>query len=251
MVVLLSFFLVGGVLPAGCSSVDIQTRNGVYHTVRRGETLWRICHAYRVNMKSVIRFNGIEDPTRIRVGQRLFIPGAEAVVRVEPPRQAPRVAQRPVPGHGRQAKATARKRAPASSTPPAPGVGGASPAGLRFVWPVKGPVTSWYGVRNGRRHDGIDIAAAEGTPIRAAEKGKVIYSDNGLSGYGNLIIIRHRGGYHSVYAHNRKNRVEVDRVVEKGQVIGEVGDTGRARGHHLHFEIRRGDRSVDPMTYLP
>jgi murein DD-endopeptidase MepM/ murein hydrolase activator NlpD len=116
---------------------------------------------------------------------------------------------------------------------------------------VKGPVTSWFGPRKGQPHDGIDIAARKGTPIRAAEKGKVIYSDNGISGYGNLIIIQHSGGFHTVYGHNARNLVDVDEQVNKWQVIAEVGNTGRASGYHLHFEMRKNERAVDPMGYLP
>jgi len=79
----------------------------------------------------------------------------------------------------------------------------------------------------------------------------VIYSDDGISGYGNLIIIQHEGGFHSVYGHNARNRVDVDEVVSKKQVIAEVGNTGRSSGYHLHFEIRKNQRAVDPMKYLP
>jgi lipoprotein NlpD len=216
--------------------------------------LWRICYTYDVNMQTVCRFNRIQDPERIVVGREIFIPGAERVRRVEP---APaRTASDDITPEEPAARPPAGKKEEGSpgkavrGKPPAP-----SPAAkarkLEFIWPLRGPVTSWFGVRKGRRHDGIDIAAKKGTPIRAAEKGKVIYSDDEIPGYGNLIIIEHAGGFHSVYAHNSRNRVDVDAFVRREQVVGEVGETGRAKGPHLHFEIRKDQRAVDPMKYLP
>ena len=217
-----------------CASVEIKTRNGVYHPVESGETLWRICAAYGVDMMTVCMFNGITDPASIRAGQRLFIPGAQAVARVGPAvpgkEEAPRAVDRP-------------------GTPPPDGQ--AEPA-LRFRWPVQGGrITSTFGVRDGRRHDGIDIAAPHGTPVYTAETGKVVYSGSGLRGYGNMIIIRHREPYSTVYAHNDKNLVAVDAEVRKGQQIATVGSTGLASGNHLHFEIRKKVKPVDPMRYLP
>ena len=233
----------------GCAPVRFKTRKGVYHKVQSGETLWRICHAYRVNMQTVCRFNRIKDPEHVAVGQEIFIPGAETVRRVHSAstRTAARAAvskREPAPpaGERKQSQPAAKGVFP---KPPA------RPARLHFIWPVKGNVTSWFGARKGRPHDGIDIAAPRGTPVRAAEKGKVIYSDDVISGYGNLIIVQHEGGFHTVYGHNSRNRVDVDEVVSKAQVIAEVGKTGRSSGYHLHFEIRKNERAVDPMDYLP
>ena len=205
-------------------------------------------------MQTVCRFNGIKDPERIDVGQEIFIPGAKAVLRVEParPKTAAPVEHRPqdpLPPSKAERKGKSPDRELASKAP-APQPDG-RPARLEFIWPVKGPVTTWFGVQQGRRHDGIDIVAPKGTPVRAAERGKVIYSDDGMSGYGNLVILQHEGGFHTVYAHNSRNLVDVDEVVNKSQVIAEVGDTGRATGNHLHFEIRKNRRAVDPMQYLP
>ncbi len=245
--------LVGGGA-GGCNPLHVKKRKGVYHTVRKGETLWRICYTYRVNMKTVCRVNGIRSPERIRAGQKIFIPGASRIRRVKKAAYRPAAggSSRGAAGRGNRPKGHRKQSAKRRSSGSRTGARKkAAAASLHFVWPVKGPVTSWFGVRHGRRHDGIDIAAPKGTPIRAAEKGKVIYSDNKISGYGNLIIIEHAGGFHTVYAHNARNRVEVDEKVNKWQVIGEVGATGRATGPHLHFEIRKGRRAVDPMKYLP
>lgn len=227
-----SVLILAGAGLGGCAAVPLKSGKGVYHKVRKGETLWRICHTYQANMKKVCSVNRIKDPGHLVVGQEVFIPGAKRVRKVEAaPTQT-------------ASSAESRKK-------PAPPKADASPEKLSFIWPVKGPVTSWFGARKGQRHDGIDISAPKGTPIRAAENGKVIYSDNGISGYGNLIIIQHGGGFHTVYGHNSRNRVDVDERVNKWQVIAEVGNTGRSSGYHLHFEMRKNERAVDPMDYLP
>lgn len=237
----------------GCALSPFKTRKGVYHKVRKGETLWRICYTYQVNMKKVCRLNRIKDPGHVEAGQKIFIPGAESVRWVKvPSTQADSSVTSPkkksASAKKKKASKPSARATPAKPSRPKPS---ASAARLRFIWPVKGNVTSWFGPRKGRPHDGIDIAAPKGTRVLAAEKGKVIYSDNGISGYGNLIIIEHSGGFHTVYGHNSRNRVDVDERVNKAQVIAEVGNTGRATGYHLHFEIRKNERAVDPMHYLP
>ena len=115
---------------------------------------------------------------------------------------------------------------------------------------MRGSITSGYGVRNGAHHDGIDISVHKRTPVRAAEAGRVVHSDNKLAGYGNMIIVKHVGTFSSVYAHNHKNLVRVGDFVEKGQVIAESGKTGRASAPHLHFEIRRDGKAINPLSYL-
>jgi murein DD-endopeptidase MepM/ murein hydrolase activator NlpD len=122
----------------------------------------------------------------------------------------------------------------------------------RFSWPVPQfyKVSSQFGPRGRRHHDGIDIPAPRGTPIVAVDKGVVIYSDNGIRGYGNMIVIAHNQDIFTVYAHNRKNKVQKGESVLKGQVIGEVGNTGRSTGPHLHFEIRIKNKAKNPSRFL-
>lgn len=100
-------------------------------------------------------------------------------------------------------------------------------------------------------HDGIDISVREGTPVRAATGGTVVYSDNRLSGYGNLVIIRHGKNLFTAYAHNQRNLVRKGDVVKRGDTIARAGQTGRITGPHLHFEVRHGSTAVDPLSYLP
>lgn len=122
----------------------------------------------------------------------------------------------------------------------------------RFVWPVPHfyRVSSHFGPRGRKHHDGIDIPAPRGTPIVAADTGVVIYSDNGIRGYGNMIVIAHGDDIFTVYAHNRKNKVDKGERVDKGQVIGLVGNTGRSTGPHLHFEIRVKNKVRNPAQFL-
>lgn len=119
-----------------------------------------------------------------------------------------------------------------------------------LLWPVEGNITSRFGPRRGSTHDGLDIAAPLGTPILAAASGEVIYS-GALRGYGNLVILRHREGYATVYAHTQKNLVKEGERVRRGQAIARVGQTGRASGPHLHFEIRKDNLARNPLRYLP
>ncbi len=114
-----------------------------------------------------------------------------------------------------------------------------------------GTLTSRYGPRGRRIHKGIDIGAKPGTPIYAAAAGTVVYSDDKQRGYGNLVILKHAGGWATVYAHNRRNLVDEGDTVRQGAPIAEVGSTGRSTGPHLHFEVRRRGKAVDPLKQLP
>jgi lipoprotein NlpD len=214
----------------GCASQTTTSlpkrTQGVYHIVKPGETLFRIGKAYDVNYKELARANGIKDANEIRVGQRIFIPGATHVLPVE--------------------TITPTEPTPAMPVSPAEPV----PEFENFLWPVNGTINSGFGPRGSNFHDGIDIAAPEGTPIRAIETGEVIYSDQ-LRGYGNIVIVRHTVGMVSVYAHNEANLVRAGQTVARGEVLARVGSTGRVSGPHLHFEIRRHNIAEDPLRYLP
>ena len=222
----LSVLLVAGALLAlaGCSS------SGVYHRVRPGDTLYRIGKAYGVPPETLAKVNRIADPSRIYVGQKVFIPEAnrELPVDVITPANAPRRG--------------------AAQPEPEPEIAVGAP---RFAWPVAGgSVSSRFGSRDGSFHDGIDISAPVGTPVNAAHGGVVIYSDV-LRGYGNVIIVRHTDGYATVYAHNHRNLVRADDRVLSGQVIAYVGVSGRTSGPNLHFEVRHNNVARDPLRFLP
>ncbi len=126
--------------------------------------------------------------------------------------------------------------------PPAGGSG-------RLQWPVSGPVTSGFGLRWGRMHEGIDIAVPSGTPVHAAGPGRVIYA-GWLGGYGNLVVVDHGGGLSTAYAHNTSVVVSVGQEVATGSVLAYSGSTGHSTGPHVHFEVRVGGAAVDPLRYL-
>ena len=217
-------------LSDGCalrSPVPSQRKpQGIYHVVKGGENLFRIGKAYDLAYQELARINRIPDPHQIHVGQRIFIPGATRQLPVEIITPLKATLERPsLPDQAEKGKEG-------------------------FIWPVAGNVTSKFGPRGETFHDGIDISAPEGSPIRAIENGEVIYSDQ-LRGYGNLVIIRHPGGFASVYAHNQSNLVREGQKVARGDVIGEVGSTGRASAPHLHFEIRKDNIAQNPLYYLP
>jgi len=197
---------------------------GVYHVVERHQTLYRICKTYGVDLKEVASLNGIADPSKIETGQRVYIPGAKKVLKVEIYIDDVAAEQ------GEKSKIAYKK--------------------LDFTWPVEGKISNGFEEAESRRHQGIDISSPIGTPIKASSTGKVIYSNNGIKGYGNLIILRHSEEYVTVYAHNQVNLVEEGTWAEKGQIIGKVGQTGKATGPHLHFEIRKNNKALDPLLFL-
>jgi murein DD-endopeptidase MepM/ murein hydrolase activator NlpD len=210
---------------AACASAPTS---GVTHVVRPGENLYRISRYYGVPVPDLVQANGVRDVTNLEVGQRLRIPGALRASASE--------SLRPEPGPARDGQARLRAEREAD---------------LHFHWPLQGRLGSRFGWRDGRPHEGVDLLAEPGTPILAAEAGRVIHSGRGLGDYGQVVIVKHAGRYSSVYAHNRRNLVRVGDFVEKGQEIAEVGETGNASGPHCHFEIRRDHRALDPFALLP
>jgi murein DD-endopeptidase MepM/ murein hydrolase activator NlpD len=214
---------------AGCATqapAPLAPKGGIYHVVKPGETLYRIGRAYDLNYAELARVNRLRDPNQIRVGQKLFIPGAARQLPVE--MITPTDSSVNIPSVSR------------SSDLPDPAI----------IWPIMGGINSHFGRRGATFHDGIDISAQEGTPIRAIGQGEVIYSDQ-LRGYGNLVILRHDGGLVSVYAHNQVNLVTAGQFVAQGDVIAKVGSTGRVTGPHLHLEIRKNNVAQDPLLFLP
>ncbi len=176
-------------------------------------------------------------------------PGPVAVL--PPPAQSQTPAQTPAPQAAQPAPQAAPQPAPpvpSALTAPEP----VDPARAgRFLWPVRGVVVSDYGPKpGGLQNDGVNIAAPRGTPFRAAEAGTVIYAGNELRGFGNLLLLRHDGGYVTAYAHADELLVQRGDNVRRGQTIGRVGSSGGVATPQLHFEVRRGTRAVNPGDYL-
>lgn len=204
--------LLAALLSASCTTAG---RVGVYHPVGPGESAWRIARAYDVDLAALLEANGFPDPSLLRPGHFLWIPGAteRRAVPTEPP---PRDASGPLARRG-------------------------------FRMPLEGRISSPFGGRGGRTHRGVDILAPEGTPVRAAAAGLILYAGDALRGYGNVVILDHGEGITSLYGHLKEFRVESGDAVAAGALIGTVGKTGNASTHHLHFEIRIEDTSIDPL----
>lgn len=226
---------------------------GAVHVVKKGETIYRIARTYGIEPRDLMEANDLSDPRQLRLGLELFVPGARRPLDVPPlaPGTEPEDARGP-PEPARPAPAPTAGPPPAGRAPPgpppaAPPRSGAGPGGLR--WPVKGLLYSRFGMRQGQRHDGIDVAAPEGSPVTAAADGTVVYAGQ-QSGYGHVVIVRHPGGLLTLYAHNAKVLVAEGARVKAGEAIARVGQSGSTTGPHLHFEVRQGTRPRDPLLYL-
>ncbi|MBP7145949.1 MAG: M23 family metallopeptidase [Acidobacteria bacterium] len=196
------------------------------YEVRPGDTLFSIARAHGVSVDDLVRANRIENPDRIYAGQVLVVPGADADA---------------LAGSG-------VAEIPAPAGPAEPEVPAFTGEGS-WSWPVDGQVLSHFGKRGKGRHSGIDIAAENGAPVRAAAAGRVAYSGR-QRGYGLMVIVVHDNGYTSLYAHVRRVLVRPGQKVRQGAKLAEVGRTGNASGCHLHFEIRLDDRPLDPLVLL-
>ena len=230
--------------------------DGVY-TVQSGDTLSKIASMSGVSTKSLMDANGLVSSS-IRVGQTLRIPDGKGGEFVGP-MLAPTSVKGPEPKLAETAK-TASNASPSSYTKPsvdstvtnsvdtkAPEATGID----KLRWPVRGRVVSGFGdKRGGGTNYGIDISVPEGTTVHAAENGVVIYSGNELEEFGNLVLVRHAGGYVTAYAHNKINQVAKGAEVARGQVIALSGRTGKVTAPVLHFEVRKDSKPVDPVKYL-
>ncbi len=204
------------------------------HVVQRGDTLYAVSRRYGADMRALARANDLREPYRLVAGQRLRVP-AGAPARRETETAAPGDAAPPV----------------AASPPPAPVPKPPARTGDSFLWPVEGELTARFGkMGNGLHNDGINIAAPRGAAVRAAEAGVVVYAGNELRGYGNLVLIRHSGGWTTAYAHNERLLGSRGEHVRRGQTIARVGDSGNVATPQAHFELRRGIRAVDPLKHL-
>lgn len=217
---------------------------GVWHEVAPGENIWRISRRYGANPDDIVRANGIRNVRTVQIGEQLWIPRGRGKVSAGSGGVAPMTPVVGAPTNGRVATILDRRTKTLTSCEAAH-----REAALRFNWPLEGRLTSGFGQRRHGRHDGVDIAARKGTPVRAAEAGRVIYSGR-LGDYGRIVIVKHAGSWATVYAHNRRNRASEGDFVEKGEVIGEVGSSGNASGPHLHFEVRRSNAALDPLLCL-
>lgn len=260
------------------------------HVIEPGETLYSVSRRYNVDTRSLALLNGIGRPWTVYPGDELLLPplardqsrALSTPVAATSPAQAPPVllpppakpvAPKPAPpkspGSAADAvqgpialapeaaktapKTTAQAAPPATAPATPPKQVQSGPAGSReFVWPVSGKVVKGYGASgNGQRNDGVNISANKGDQVRAAAGGEVVYAGSELAGFGNLVLIRHPGGWVTAYAHSDTVLVREGDLVRQGQAIATVGSTGNAGAPQVHFELRKGKEPVDPSLHLP
>ena len=233
-------------------AADTAAKPG-YYTVRPGDTLIRISLDSGQNWRDIARWNNIENPNVIEVGQvlRVIPPAASATdVAVARPVAPSVVVPTPVaPASAASAPRPAPPPSVASVPPVSPTPAPAGEEDLPWGWPTAGAATV-VATFDEQRNKGLDIAGRPGEPVLASADGRVVYAGAGLRGYGNLIILKHNNTFLSAYAHNQTLLVKEDQTVRKGQKIAEMGSSDADRVK-LHFEIRRQGKPVDPARYLP
>ena len=218
-----------------------------YYTVKPGDTLIRIALESGQGHRDIARWNALENPNKIEVGQvlRVVPPVSEESVVAKP------VASSKVSSTPLQSQSAAKNEpAPAAAAAPAAVSESVTKSGeddVSFAWPAKGTVVAAFDESKNRK--GVDIGGAAGDPVLAAAEGKVVYAGAGLRGYGNLIILKHNNTYLTAYAHNQSLSVKEDQTVKKGQKIAEMGNSD-ADSVKLHFEVRKLGKPVDPAQYL-
>ncbi|MCW5232927.1 LysM peptidoglycan-binding domain-containing protein [Verminephrobacter eiseniae] len=233
-----------------------------YYTVKPGDILIRIGLETGQGWKDIARWNDLDNPNLIEVGQVLRVvpplpvaPAPDSGVVTRPVTSSTVVPTAPAMAPAGAASATAPAATPAAAPAPGATIVAAAPAtptpaaedDLSLIWPAQGAlIAGFHEVRN----KGYDIAGKAGDPVLAAADGRVVYAGSAIRGYGNLIILKHNNTFLTAYAHNRSLQVQEEQTVRKGQKIAEMGDTDADRVK-LHFEIRRNGRPVDPSRYLP
>jgi murein DD-endopeptidase MepM/ murein hydrolase activator NlpD len=254
--------------------------DGAY-VVKAGDSLYGVARAHKISSAELQRVNGIVDPAKMRPGMTLKVPAGSVAVAASAPHAAPApahgaaapIASGPVPAAAAPVADAPRAAANGgvrilnspTTIPPAAPVAVAAPAtkvaavgplavvtaATKFRWPAKGTTLAGFGKRpDGAHNDGINIAVPAGTDIAAAEGGTVAYAGSEIKAYGNLILIRHEGGWVTAYAHADQILVKRGDTITRGQVIAKAGATGQVDQPQVHFELRQGSKPVDPAPHM-
>ena len=246
------FLLVTWLFLLGNISYAEARREGVYHPVGKGVTLYRISLVYKVTIARLMEANLLSSPAALQAGQKLFIPGAKRVLPVEPSVPLSPLEKRDLEV-SLETKEPSMASDDARKTPPGDGIDNPPWLGkkLDIIWPIQGKINSPFGLRGKKLHAGIDIASPSYQEVKAAMDGEVILARRFSSGYGNGVVLRHDRGFTTIYGHMNVLIAQEGEAVHQGQAIGGAGSTGRATGPHLHFEVRYHGRPVDPLPLLP
>ncbi|MHB1161901.1 MAG: peptidoglycan DD-metalloendopeptidase family protein [Chloroflexota bacterium] len=231
--------------------------SGVAHQIKQGDSLSSIAALYGVAAPAIAEYNQIGPGDLLQAGQTILVPGGKVPAPQPTATPTPRPTLAPTPTRvpptptptPRPPTATPAPTSRPPASPPAPAAAPAPPprGNGQLAWPVAGVITQHFGTQG---HEGLDIAAATGTPVRAAADGRVVNLQQSQGGYGWFLVIDHGNGIKSLYSHLSGFNVKLGDTVKRGQQVGAVGSTGRATGPHLHFEVRVNDRLVNPLSYL-
>ncbi|MDB5929987.1 MAG: peptidase [Polaromonas sp.] len=216
-----------------------------YYMVKPGDTMIRIGLETGQNWRDIARWNGLENPNLIEVGQvlRVVPPNGDGAQVVTRPVTPGGMAVAPVPPVGASRPGAALSNNGVQPTAPPP----ASDEDVGWIWPAQGTLVAGF---DEAKNKGLDISGKAGAPVLASADGRVVYAGDSLRGYGNLVILKHNNTFMSAYAHNKTLLVKEDQTVKKGQKIAEMGNSDSEKVK-LHFEIRRQGKPVDPAKYLP
>ncbi len=216
---------------------------GVTHRVAAGETLYRIAKTYGVSVDDLVTVNSIDNVSDLPIGLELVIPGAREVRSTDSTETTAGVSAADAlasePTEAKTKLTVVNKRQPLQV--------GREDGVLQ--WPLRGVIYARFGAKGKEPHDGIDLAAPAGTPVKTALPGTVIFAGE-QKGYGLIVIVEHENQLVTLYAHNRDLRVKSGQRVREGQVVSTVGDSGRTSGPHLHFEVRKSGVPKDPLLFL-
>ena len=228
------------------------------HKVKKGESLYGIARKYNVSITRLVQVNGLNEPYVIKSGEKLLIPFSMeetannkqiSQVKKKGKRSNSKNSKRKKDSNVKKTFQSNKKTTSRDNKNSKTSKKGRSPK--YFYWPLKGKIISNFGKKTkGINNDGINISAKEGTPIRAAAKGTVAYIGNKLKSFGNLVIIRHSGGWLTSYAHQSEISVTKGSTVKSGQIIGRVGSTGKVKKPQLYFSIRKGRKPINPNKML-
>ncbi|MCP4295997.1 MAG: LysM peptidoglycan-binding domain-containing M23 family metallopeptidase [Proteobacteria bacterium] len=202
-------------LISGCSTIQTQKENGHWYQFKKGDTIENIAKKFSLDPLEIQRENQIYDTDDVTIGMKIFIPGVRKVKSRKP--EAARITRRSDTG--------------------------------KMVWPSKGTLSSGYGMRHGRMHQGVDLTRDKGKDIVASGSGIVKFAGN-KKGFGKTIIIDHGNGLSTLYAHSEKIYVSKGEEVKQGKLISKMGSTGKSTGIHLHFEIHKNGVPQNPLRYL-
>ena len=214
---------------------ELRIPGNAFYQVKKGDTLFRIAKIHDLSIYELCKINSIKSESKIYSGQILQLPlPIQKSIKITKKNVniSDNIDEISINNSNLNIKSNVNYK-------------------NKFLWPIRGKIISKFGSKgSGIHEDGIKIAVHEGEEVQASKKGEVIYSGNGLRGFGNLIIIKHKNGWITAYGHNQENLVKMGKMVKEGEIIAKAGSSGGAKTPQLYFQLRRGFETVDPQKFL-